>query len=447
MEESTSEDQKPSPLTPPPAETDTHEEPDGVQVDGSLNSVGCSPAQPAPPTPLVFTHLRTVKVRYSRPTSGDSIPLKEDQALLREDLGDSSSSSHARETHPSNSHASLLRAPINGLCRNSASTTARGRGDRVTTPVAEDVFKFPPVPTLTPNLLETISSEIDLRKRVLRHSHTHNDEGHTHSVDKCGIKAVDTSADLANRSGYDSRYSATLGIQLSDLPRRKLRGRGASKDPVPSQQVTKQGVRRAGPSSPIVHSASLGITALGQEVGGVPTGKQEVIGGVRQDIGGVIRPRRRLHRKQQESDTLVATPPLPLVRILDSNKSRRHLLPNYLPPVLPSVTKPDHDPSTRSHEATSLPVTSPPCTGGQRPVDLPAGSDLPSVPGNQRSTDLPSSSAPESQRSTDLPSALQTLQECALPRPSQRFRSPWRWGSIGSRLKYTPVREKGSVSK
>ena len=149
-------------------------------------------------------------------------------------------------------------------------------------------------------------------------------------------------------------------------------------------------------------------------------------------------------RREEQSCDLTNTPPPPLFKILDSNRSRRHLLPNYLPPAVghghnPSVTSTTMAATDHTHSISG--------TSADPFTTTEAATDHTYCSGSTSIADCTTTSSAGGQRSAQ-PSALHSLQECALPRPShQRFKSPWRWGSVNSRLKYTPIRDKGNVSK
>lgn len=235
-----------------------------------------------------------------------------------------------------------------------------------------------------------------------------------------------------NRFGSCSHYSATLGIDLTDLPRRKLR----KCEPMERDNLTEEphpllDCSQRRPSSPVVLSASLGITQLR---------------GARHRERG-----KRAGLKVAPESCDVATPP-PILKILEMN------------------TK-----SKRTGVLENAPVSSDTTTDGgaevQGKVD-PLNTALPSV------TNLPpaSSELPKGQRSANplrplclhdplphsqgsvKPLSEKPLPESVDPRPftaekpcskpqQQQHKSPWRWASMRSRHDYTPVKTKGAISK
>ena len=452
------------------------------------------------PTPPLRNHLHAVKLRYDKmqpPGSNKTTPLSATPPLKKATTSNSparvSRGQQLRGFSPAPPPLSTFASPTH-LTRTPIANVRRvgvaERSHDLLEGAEDDVFRTPSLPILTPNLMQTICSEMTLREdkhkyRELRRPLTYEPEDHAHteckgqSRSEAVVKASRENAPIAESasvSSYDSCYSASLGIRLSDLPRRKLRGRGTS---------PRRSGRRAGPASPVVHSACLGITGLGkQEVTQEVTcmGKQEMTdianrkqeGGVvaRQDV---LRARRRRNKRKDER---VDTPP-PLFKILDNNKSRQNLLPDY-----PTVRRPDHthlmsslapsisSATTGNHTSTTVTNT---ITMGNHTIAKGNHTSTTTVtvdnhtvamgnhtvakdnhtsissdaPTSNAATDTSSVSRPRiGQRSHDIPSPLHTLQECAQPRPShQKFKSPWRWGSIVNKMKYTPARDKGSVSK
>ena len=275
---------------------------------------------------------------------------------------------------------------------------------------------------------------------------------------RCRPAAADYSFSISTqglmRFGSCSRYSATLGIDLVDLPRRKLR---KCEEPMERDGLTEEphpllDGRRHRPSSPVVHSASLGITQLrGARRRGKRAGPRET-------------------RLRNASGDATGTPPPPILKILEMNRvSRRNRGSaaakagsrvaegnNEVPPAtadsaLTGVGKnaqPLED--TNSVKAGGT-VSSPNTAGGQ----VPRGNIGPLNPPTTNETALPPISdapfKPLGQKSEKPLSSLNLppVVEETGPKPphQQRYKSPWRWSSMRNRHDYTPVKSKGIVSK
>ncbi len=450
-----------------------------------------APSSPPPPTPLLRNHLHAAKLRHSKAqtensspsdyvlplatiepcnllvsTSGDPLPSKPDHPVVVSDTStrhnlsvqsqDSSILHWSREKgvesgNPS-SPAHLLRSstPVSG-----------SRDEEECCDGVEDVFGAlvgREGAVDSPNLLDKIRSEMVRRHRskppaatssglLTVHSHditsglltvqppasprllsVHSQRAGTLPLEEkqASTTPVGEISISRKRGCQSSHYSATLGMDFGDLPRRKLRGvaRGCDDD---SEGVPPL----AHPSSPSLHSASLGIT--------LPRGEGRRGRRKRGREGGADPHKENL----QESLDLTMTPP-PILKILESNAKRRHI-PKHLPPISTSGVSEGQNSENLERRTISrplFPLSGPPAEGNP-PGGPPTGGKAPG-PLNGPPTE---GNPPDPMQCPMGVKATSVIVKHPSSGTTHRFKSPWRWASLGGRLSYTPIKDKGSVSK
>lgn len=238
-----------------------------------------------------------------------------------------------------------------------------------------------------------------------------------------------------------SHYSATLGIDLVDLPRRKLR---RCEEPLQQDGLAEEprpllDSRQHRPSSPVVHSASLGITQLrgaGNRRRGKKAGPKDT---------GLL----------NGSCDVTGTPPPPILKILEMNGVSRRNRSSKAESPRGNVDQSLN--TTKAGETVSLPDTTDSDTtaGGQEPSGNIAPLKTTGLPMAFKTPLPPILGAPLKalgQRSAKPLSSFNlppVVAEDTGPKPPhrQRHKSPWRWASMRNRHDYTPVKSKGIISK
>ena len=388
---------------------------------------GHTPSPPPPPTPLLRNHLHAAKVRHSKSqmldSSGKSSTTSSPDFCLPPIApnwhGDSDSLRQAGKGEESLSHPSP--APL-------ASTPARSEGLRAvsgdTFDTGEDVFGAVRRNVLdSPNLLDKIHSEMLRRQQrskpmaaasgLVVQSRRAEERRGMWRDGKEKVPSLETSVSKPRSYKQPSHYSATLGMDFGDLPRRKLRGvaRGCGED------LEGEGIPH--PSSPSLLSASLGIT--------LPAGRKRRGGGA---------PHKENLLDVSQSHDLTLTPP-PILKILDSNAKRRRI-EKRLPPI--AATSSDHggQRSTRGTERTFGPL---------RAINCPPANEKPPGGNPPEALDKFEGNPPPPEPTVVKATPTIPPQSCSGATAARRFKSPWRWASISGRPNYTPIKSKGSVRK
>lgn len=467
--------------TPPhlPAKLETR---DADQSDGSQESHAPVSAYPICPSPLLLAHpqLHSIKLRHSKPQGTSHAPLSQFRASWQLPT----TNSHSLLAQPSASASRQLSTPPNKCtsgqtssysfsspsdslhsCHNNAmctegkweepkmpfvfsNPTPLAGGTDISNSISGAQFHenhltrsrvFPrcdvvrrrlPAMVQSPNLMESIWSEMALRhgKHALDKGHAH--QSHTMPGHRNKVKGVHprqkqyiTAAVRSRKVGSHYTHSATLGIEL---PRKKLReSSGVAMDMVsPGVGLEAESGEEEAPSSPIVLSASLGITGLRRAKARPSKHKSRGAHKVTYTSTRTLKENTSL----EQSHDLTDTPPPPIVSILEFNKKSRGNLD------LPTVTS-----TTPTCDATTTTTT----TAQTTPT-----SDVTSITSTSSSTYAIRREEPENLTTPLDPPPLCTLQAPAQTHPlNQRFRPPWRWTSTSGRFKYTPVKAKGSISK
>ena len=422
----------------------------------SILSLPTPLTDPVPPSPLLRSHLHAVKQRHrktnppshahsshtpqselcstSRPDGGydftppDPMPMRKGVWLQESPAPSLSTPCDGSQLNGSKS------CDLFGASANKSHDFA-SRSCDLATPSVHGVFGAVErsLSTQSPNLMEKISSEMARRSRQ-RHLQQERggaglqqqerggsgpgarEEGEEDQVvsgseKEChgnitrrGVReTADISISLVSvrrrKFGDHPHYSATLGIKSIDLPRRKLRRCELESDAEPHPLLSS-------PSSPVVLSASLGITQL----------------------AGTRRQRKRgrgLLKDTAPGRDVTGT--LPTLR--EGGKTKPESAETAAPRDGPSGAAKECPPKVGGipNHPTTTPLNPPVKAGG-----------LQSLPNLSTDTSI---KAGGPLRPLNPPPSIVAVTAST----KRRYKSPWR--SMSTRLKYTPVKGKGGISK
>ncbi len=289
--------------------------------------------------------------------------------------------------------------------------------DHVTTRYVSRDHTYPSVLSPQCGLLDEVREEMAVRLQTLPTLDQHHAPKLVSHRNPAGVSI---SKGRGCNPGWraSARYSATLGISSLDLPRRKLRGRESSCDHHGTGSRGCHGDYYVGPSSPTIMSAALGITHIEKS----SLNKKGTA--LKKHGCGLTR---ATYKENVQSHDYATTPPLikmqshdyattpPLIKILESNVTSKpvhlpslddHVIPSSVNPqdhVIPSFTSPTPS-SIAKHDY------------GRRPLN-----------------------------ETESGPCLQHQVNQAPP--THRFRSPFLRSSARKCRGFTPVRERGAVTK
>ena len=430
-----------------------------------------------PPTPLLLRGLHAVKLRHSKTMSSLNVASSKATPSLGLDfrkatppvLHSLAETSPSSPTHLSSTpvekyveQVSFSSPTPSVVDADISNSVAWGRGRSC------DLLRTPGVfsavhATQSPNLMDKICSEMALRshnrhtrkahvtsgntQEISQESHVISQEGHvTSGSGRVTCEGVPARR-RRGRGPHGTHSSAALGYSASlgiNLPRRQLR----QEEPHPLVED-----QRDTPSSPVVLSASLGITQLGRN-----------------------RPRRRARghrvntqrRQLNETASFVATPP-PILKILEENTQPRETAQQKMDatgtndrPGGQTALGPLNPPTNTNRPGGQTPLCplNPPTNNTNRPGgQMPLGPLNPPTNTNRPGGQMPLCPLNPPTNNTNRPGGQTPLcplnpptpaVPCILPveiqphPPYQRYRSPWRWGTTPH---CTPFKPKGKLTK